>query len=126
MAGKRQKRQEMAIAALLTEKTAAEAAKAAGISETTLYRWLHNEEFQDAYSDAKNAIVRSATLKMRNGMRQGVATLQEICHDIYAPPAARVTAARTLVEFALRANEQENIENRIRKLEKAAAENEIQ
>ena len=45
-------RQDALVAALLTAPTHADAAKKAGISEATLYRWLNLPAFQVAYRAA--------------------------------------------------------------------------
>ena len=47
------RKQEDAIAALLTQRNIEEAAKAAGISARTLLRWLKLAEFQTAYREAR-------------------------------------------------------------------------
>src|SRR5262245_35709689 len=45
-------KQEALIAALLTEPTYAQAAAKAGVSETTLYRWMRDPAFRKAYRQA--------------------------------------------------------------------------
>jgi DNA-directed RNA polymerase specialized sigma24 family protein len=49
-------KQEAAIAALLTEPTYARAAAVAGISEGTLYRWLHLPAFRAAFRQARRGL----------------------------------------------------------------------
>ena len=46
-------KQEKAIIALLKEPTITRAAKSAGIGETTLYRWLKEDEFEQAFREAR-------------------------------------------------------------------------
>jgi hypothetical protein len=46
-------KQERTIMALLTEPTYAQAAKKAGIGATTLYRWLDDEGFSQAFKTAR-------------------------------------------------------------------------
>jgi hypothetical protein len=58
MAGKQGKfgrKQEEAIAALLTQRNVEEAARSAGIGTRTLLRWLKVPEFQAAYRQARVA-----------------------------------------------------------------------
>src|SRR5262249_31809199 len=51
---------EAAIAALLTEKSHADAAARAGVGESTLHRWLELSEFQDTYQAARQRVVEGA------------------------------------------------------------------
>jgi hypothetical protein len=48
-----------------------------------------------------------------------VAALREVLQDREAAPGARVSAAKTILEMALRAREIEELEERISELEKA-------
>jgi hypothetical protein len=43
------RKQDLAIAGLLTEPTIGEAAQKAGVSEVTLWRWLKQADFTSAY-----------------------------------------------------------------------------
>jgi hypothetical protein len=49
------RKKEQAIAALLTETNAKEAARAIGIGSATLLRWLKEPEFDAAYREARRA-----------------------------------------------------------------------
>jgi hypothetical protein len=59
------RKREKAIAALLTEPTIAQAAKAAGIGEKTLRRWLKSPEFSLAYDAARRELIDVAMVAMR-------------------------------------------------------------
>ena len=48
------RKMDAAVAALLTQRNVEEAAQAAGIGATTLWRWLKQPEFQAAYREASN------------------------------------------------------------------------
>lgn len=58
-------RQEVLIAALLTEPTYAAAAAKAGVAETTVYRWLHMPSFRDAYRRARREVVEAAVGRLQ-------------------------------------------------------------
>jgi hypothetical protein len=46
-------KQEMLIAALLVQPTRAQAAKATGVAESTVGRWMRDEVFKQAYAAAR-------------------------------------------------------------------------
>src|SRR5262245_19559683 len=68
-------RQEAAVGFLLTEKTAARAAKKAGISEATLRRWQAKPEFAAAVQAARRRILSSAVSKLQAAADQAADAL---------------------------------------------------
>ncbi len=50
-------KQQKAVAALLETRTIAAAARAAQLSERTLYRWLNQDAFRDEVKHARRAAV---------------------------------------------------------------------
>jgi hypothetical protein len=54
-------------AALLTQRNLDEAAKAVGMSQRTLMRWLKLPEFQAAYREARRAAYSQAVAKLQQG-----------------------------------------------------------
>jgi hypothetical protein len=87
-----------------------------------LQRWLREPEFLEAYRQAKNQLVADATTQLRAAGGQAVQTLSRIASDEDAPPAAQVSAARSLLEFMFDAHELEELEGRIADLESRAQE----
>jgi hypothetical protein len=60
-------KQEEAIAALLSQRNIEETAKAAGISNRTMLRWLQLPEFQTAYREARRAAYSQAVARLQQG-----------------------------------------------------------
>ena len=110
---------ERAICALLTAPTVAEAAVGAGVSEGTLYRWLRDKSFAEAFRDARREAVRQATARLQSACCVAVDTLLAVMSDTEAPATCRVNAARNVLELALRAVEIEDIGVRVDALETA-------
>jgi transposase-like protein len=54
------RKKEAAIAALLEQRNVQEAARAAGISKQTLYRWLKMPEFVEEYRRACRIVLEQA------------------------------------------------------------------
>jgi hypothetical protein len=96
---KRSRKQEVLIAALLTEPTHAAAAARAGVSEATLGRWLRMPAFQAAYRQARRELVEAAVGRIQAATGQAVDTLVSIAKS-GARDGDRVRAAAALLEHA--------------------------
>lgn len=94
------RKQEALIAALLTEPTHAAAAEKAGVSETTLHRWLHLAEFCDAYRQARRELVEAAVGRIQAATGEAVDTLLAVTRS-GAKDSDRVRAAVALLDHAL-------------------------
>jgi hypothetical protein len=121
MSGKFSRKHEQAISALLTQPTLAEAATTVGVGEATLRRWLQQESFQAAYRQARREAVSQAVAHVQRVSGEAVETLRTIMHDDRKPSSARVTAARVILELAIKAVELEDLEVWIAALEALAA-----
>ena len=92
-------RQEEAIAALLTGASVQAAARSVQIGRTTLYRWLKDETFLTAYQEARRQTMAWVPGRLQRLVGKAVHTLEHILDDPEAPAPARVSAARTVLEF---------------------------
>jgi hypothetical protein len=88
-----------------------------GIGETTLYRWLQDSAFQEAYRDAKFEVVQQALAQLEQACGEAAGVLREIMINPKVPPYTRVCAARTILETSIKAVEMDVREARIEKLE---------
>jgi hypothetical protein len=114
------RKQGEAIAALLSVPTITEAARHAGVGGRTLYRWLQEDAtFQQAYRDARRAAVSQAIAHVQRATSTAVKTLEAIMRSTKAPSSARVSAARAVLEMALKGMELEDLSVRIEALERA-------
>jgi uncharacterized protein YggE len=111
-------KQEKAVAALLTEPTISAAAAKAGIGERTLHRWLEEPAFDQAYRNARRKAVQRAIGRLQQVSTAAVAVLVRVMANEEAPSGTRVAAARTVLEFAIRAVELEDHEERLAELER--------
>lgn len=117
--GKLNRKQEIAVLALMTEPTLKEAASKVGVSETTIYRWMQLDEFKTMFRNAKRQAVGQATARLQQSSTLAVETLNEIMANKKASPMARVTAAKTVLEFAYKAYELDDLSERLESLEEA-------
>jgi transposase-like protein len=114
------RKKEIAVLALLTEPTHAEAAKKAGISESTLYRWVRDDdEFKEMMRGAKREAMSKAIAKIQMACSGAVDVLIAIAHDKKAPAKARVEAAKELIGRGIETVKMEEIMERLERLEAA-------
>jgi transposase-like protein len=116
------RKKEQAIAALLSCPTIGEAARATGISESTLLRWLQQGEFQTHYRDARREAIGQAIANLQKASSEAVKTLQDVMQDTTAPAPARVSAAKIILDGAIKAVELEDLASRVEELERFAEE----
>ena len=110
-------RKEKALQALLVSRTRAEAAKAAGIGESTLRTYMLDSEFLERYRQAFGDMVRDAARQAQQTLSPALSTLREIMEDREEPASARITAARSILEYTLKLGEQVDILEQLRELE---------
>ena len=110
-------KQECAIAALLVAPSVTAAAQQIGVNENTLLRWLKDAAFQTTYRDARRAVVQQAIVQVQRATGEAVETLRRVMHDAEAPAGAKVSAAKTILETAIKAVEVEDLEVRLAALE---------
>jgi len=114
-------RKEKALQALLTSRTRAEAAKAAGIGESTLREYMKDPDFLEQYREAFRNLVQDATRQAQQAIAPAIATLKEIMEDADAQATARIQAARSTLEYSLKLTEQTDILEHLQELEKAVS-----
>jgi len=110
-------RQERALLALLTQSSVQAAAQTAQVELRTLWAWLKDPTFAEAYRQARQEAVKRAVGRLQQIATQAVDTLQAVMTDGEAPAAAKVTAARATLDLAVKAVEFEALEARVTALE---------
>lgn len=106
--------QARAVPALLSHRTIEDAAKAAGVGEKTLRRWLASEPFASAYRAAAREAAREATSALLAAQREAVQVLRSCLQEGSA--ATRVRAARALLELGVRVSA-DDLDERLSQLE---------
>jgi hypothetical protein len=114
------RKQEEAIAALLTQRNTDEAARATGVSPKTLLRWLQIPEFSDASRRARREAFGQSIARLQQASSAAATTLLKIMLDVNAPASTRVRAADSVLDHAKHAIELEDVEARVAGLEQAA------
>ena len=113
-------KQRRAVAALLSTGEPAAAAREAGVSRDTLYRWLKQPAFLGAVRRAEAAALDELSRLLVRLGRTAAATLAKAMADPAAPYATRVRAADASLGRLLQLRELATLEARVAALEEAA------
>ena len=116
------RKKEAAIAALLTSRNIEEAAKAIGVTGTTLLKWLKIPEFDQAFREARRDAFRQSVARLQQASGAAVTTLLKIMVDGTAPASTRLRAADIVLAHTSKAIEIEDVEARVAALERQAEE----
>jgi phage terminase small subunit len=111
-------KQEKTLVALLRFGEIKAAAEDAGVAEVTLHRWLKDEVFKTAYRAGRRELVDVAISGLQADAQVARTVLRKIAEDVGASAAARVTAARTILEHSVAAVAVTDLLERIERLEK--------
>jgi DNA-binding MurR/RpiR family transcriptional regulator len=111
------RRHEGVIVALLSNPTIKDAANAASVSESTVWRLMQRDDFLKRYREAQDKAVDGAL-----GALQGAATLaiESLKKNLSCgTPAAEVQAAKAILDFTFKARDQFDHAARLKQLEGA-------
>jgi hypothetical protein len=104
------------VAAMLAHRTVETAAEAVGISHATAYRWLQHPDVIQRLAEARRDAMKAAMSRLQQAASEAVDCLCEVQREGESE-SARVSAARTILEQALRSVELRDVQERIDKLE---------
>ena len=111
--------QKRAIEALLSTKSVVEAAKAAGLGERTLYRYLSDPFFRLQLSAAEGELIDTATRRLLALQGAALDTFEDILKSEEASDTIKIRAAQNVVDNLLKLRELRNLETRLTALEAA-------
>jgi len=109
------RRHEGVIVALLSNPTIKDAATAANVSESTVWRLMQREDFQKKYKEAQDTALNGALGSLQGAATEAIDSLRKNLHC--GTPAAEVGAAKAILDFTFKVREQFDLENRIKQLE---------
>jgi hypothetical protein len=112
---------EAFLAQLLAQPTIKQACQAVGISQNTGTRWLRQPVFKQAYAEARRESLAEALHFLQQSILKAVTILNIVMMDPEAKAMVKVAAARAVLEFGMRSVEQEQIADRLARIEEALA-----
>lgn len=95
-------KQRRAITSLLQGATQLEAAAAVGVNRSTIARWMDSAEFLAELRAGQDAMMQEAVRRVVVGVGDALDTLSVTMSDPTATAAARVAAARAMLDTATR------------------------
>ena len=104
------------IEALLTSSTRAEAARKLGVSRSTLYRRLQDEEVREAFRVARMDALSESTATLQIASFEAASALRDLATDSSVNPHVRLGACRAILDLAYRAAEIEDVRAEIEQL----------
>src|ERR1019366_2878319 len=113
------RKQEEAVAALLSHRGIDDAAKAVGISPRTLLRWMQEPGFAKKYREARRAAYSQSIARLQQASSAAAATFLKLMIDPNAPAAVRLRAADLVFTHGAKSIEIEDIEAWVVELERA-------
>ena len=116
--------QERAIQAMITERSIAAAARQADVGQSTLRRWLREDDnFQEKLRQFREQALSHAALLLQQGVATAVVIMHELIQSEGRIDPGRVALIKTAIEFAFRAAVYCDIMDRVKDLEKAQRQN---
>ena len=112
------RKKEAAIAALLSQRSIDEAARAIEVAPNTLLRWRKEPDFRVAYLAARHLAYSPSIARLQQATGAAVSTLLKVMVDPITPAATKVRAAHSALEHSAKAIEIEDIEVRVAELER--------
>jgi len=117
------RKQEEAIAALLSQRSIEDAARVVGVAEKTLRRWMQEPQFKAHYLRARREGVSQAVARLQQATGAAAAVALKLLTDPNVPAAVRLRAAEFVFDRSSKGIELEDIEARVAELERATEAN---
>jgi hypothetical protein len=113
------RRHEAVIVALLANPTIKGAASAAGVNESTVWRLMQRGDFQRRFREAQDKVFDGALGSLQGATAAAVDCL--VRNLSCGTPAAEVQAAKTILDFTMKARELLDLGERVKELERRQA-----
>ena len=116
-------RQLKAIPHIVGSPTYTEGCKKAKINKTTLYKWLKEPEFKAELDRQRDEIAAEAFGILSQGLTKAVETLVSLLDN--KDDRLKRLAAKDVIDFIIRHKENEDLDERLKEVEKRLAEKKL-
>lgn len=111
------------VSALLAGQSVEQAAHAAEVDPSTVHRWFKTSDaFNAALADGRRAALHSAVTALSYVARSAVAVVLEVMTAKKTPPSVRLRAALGILEMLMQWAAQQDVDERLRRLETRGAD----
>jgi hypothetical protein len=110
--------QLLAITILVSGGTRGQAAVAADVAESTIYRWLTEDNFLQQLRETQARVFNDSVNELKAACAVAVNTLCHVANDSTVSASARVSAASAILSNCFKAVEQTEIQNRLEDLQR--------
>lgn len=114
-------KQQKAIKAILEANSIEEAAKKARISRTSIYNWLKDEYFKECLERERKALFEEGLSALKGAAAKAAKTLIELLES--NDRNTKRLVAKEIINFAIKAVETRELEERVSKLEELLEQN---
>jgi ACT domain-containing protein len=111
------RKQLKAIPVIISSKTITEGVKQAGISKTIFYEWIKNDTFKNEFISRQNDIIETALKELKGLSSEAVEKLGTLLRES-VNENIKLKAIALIIEHTIKMKEIENIEERLRELER--------
>lgn len=102
-------RDEIIIAALISNSTVRGAAAACGLSETTVFGRLRDPAFKDRYREARHDVLQQASAYLQGIVGEAIQKMYEVMTDPENAPQVQLNAAMAIVKAQQTMTEQTDV-----------------
>lgn len=124
MATAAERKDELIIAALISNPTIRAASTVCGVSETQIYARLRTPAFKARYDKAKREMLEQSTTYVQSIVSEAIQKMHAIMTDENVAPQIQLNAAEAIVRASLKMTEQTDILGTIADLTAAVFSNE--
>lgn len=108
---------EEIISALLSTRSIAEASQKLGIQPRTIYNRMKKDDFKRLYAEARKGLLKATTEELQKMTASAVGVLADIMIDRNVPANTRIYSATSILQFASKYTELNDVLSRIEALE---------
>ena len=119
-----ERKDEIIIAALISNPTVAAAATACGVSKTQIHGRLRNAAFKEKYDNARREVLEQSAAYIQGMVSEAIQKMRDVMNDPNASQQVQLNAAEAITRNSLKLTEQADILAQIAELKKAVFPNE--
>ena len=118
------RKDEIIMAALISNQTVRAASKACGVSETQIYARLRTPAFKEKYDAARRELLEQSAAYVQGLVSDAIKKMYEVMNDRDASQQVQLNAAEAITRNSLKLTEQADILAQLAELKKAVFPNE--